>query len=290
MKTPVVAGVIVLVVATTARAAPTRAECIAASEDAQLMKIKSQLRAAREKLVVCSDDACPKIVKQDCSNWLDEVDRAMPTIVFGAHDARGRDLTDVRVTMDGTPLADHLDGKAIAIDPGQHTFHFEMEGAPARDEQLVVREGDKNRNVTVTLGEPFAAHIEPPPVQKPTPPVWIEQPPPPKDERHGPSVATWIVGGLGLATLAAAGAVGTIALVRRSSLYDSCGSKGTCQPSDVDQVYTLYDLSYGGAAIGGALVVTSIVLFFATKVSSKPSNKFGGASAFITPFGVTGRF
>ncbi len=102
------------------------------------------------------------------------------------------------------------------------------------------------------------------------------------------------MGGLGLATLAAAGIVGTVSLLQRSSLYNSCGSTGSCQQSDVDQVYLLYDLAYAGAAIGGTLVVTSIVLFFATRS--------GGArtGALIAPtvdvarsgatFALTGRF
>jgi len=97
--------------ASVASAAPTRDECLKASEDAQLLRIKTQLVAAREKLLVCSNDACPKLVKKDCSDWLDEVDHAMPTIVLGARDPDGADLVDVHVTLDGNPLADRLDGK-----------------------------------------------------------------------------------------------------------------------------------------------------------------------------------
>jgi hypothetical protein len=248
----------VVAVASPALAGPTRGECIAASEDAQTKKMNGQLRSAREKLVVCSSEACPKLVKKDCSGWLDEVDRAMPTVVFGVRDGHGTDLTEVRVSMDGAPLVDHLDGKAVAVDPGQHTFAFESSGLPSREDKIVVREGEKNRIVSVTLGAAAQPTQGPQPTSEPQAPV--EAP-----ASRAPSVATWIVGGLGLATLAAAGIVGTVSLLRRSDLYNTCGAAGQCQQSDVDAVYTLYDLSYGGAALGGALVVTSIVLLFTTR-------------------------
>ncbi len=115
---PLLVALAIAFAARGAGATPTRAECVSASEDAQLMRIKGQLRAARANLLVCSQDDCPKIVKQDCTGWLDEVDRAIPTVVLGARDARGQDLTDVHVAMDGTSLALRLDGKAIPVDPG----------------------------------------------------------------------------------------------------------------------------------------------------------------------------
>jgi hypothetical protein len=246
--------------ASNARAEPTRNECIQASEDAQLLRIHTQLVAARKKLVTCSNPACPKIVQKDCSNWLDEVDRAIPTIVLGARDPRGHDLTDVHVTLDGAPLVDRLDGTAVAVDPGAHTLRFEAPGQPAHEEKIVVREGEKNRIVSVLVGEPLP--VQPKPSElSPLSPVA----PPSAERTRGPSVATWILGGLGLATLAAAGAVGTASLVQRQNLYDSCGSTGSCQQSDVDSVYLMYDLAYAGAALGGALVVTGIVVGLATR-------------------------
>jgi hypothetical protein len=274
---------LVLTAAGAANAGPTRKECIQASEDAQLLRIKAQLVSARAKLVECSSDACPKVVRKDCSGWLDEVDRALPTVVLGARDSRGKDLTDVHVTLDGAALVDRLDGKAVAIDPGAHTLRFETAGEPAHEEKIVVREGEKNRIVSVVIGKAAPGPSQPVPV------VVTVGPTPPAQEGRAPSVATWIVGGVGLATLAAAGIIGTASLVQRQNLFDSCGSTGSCQQSDVDQVYLMYDLAYGGAAVGGALVLTGVVLFFATRPGARRTT-----GVLVTPslggVSVLGRF
>ena len=267
----------VFLAASLANAAPMRDECAKASEDAQLLRIKTQLVAARDKLVLCSNDACPKLVKKDCSQWLDEVEHAIPTIVLGARDPDGKDLVDVHVALDGNALADRLDGKAISVDPGSHTLRFEA-GGQVREEKIIVREGEKSRVVSVVLGEPKPV---PPVVVATRPPPLVAIVEPPTTTSHAPSAATWVFGGIGLATLAASGAVGAFSLVRRQNLYDSCGAAGACAQSDVDQVYLMYDLAYAGAAIGGAFLLTGVVLFFTTR---PPSHVTANASGLRVTF------
>src|SRR5580700_6433528 len=90
-----------------ARAAdPTKQECVAANDAAQDLRQSGKLRQAREKLAVCAAASCPGIVRDDCTQRLAEVDSAMPHIVFSARDPAGNDLVDVKVTIDGAPLAD----------------------------------------------------------------------------------------------------------------------------------------------------------------------------------------
>lgn len=232
-----------------------RDECIAASEDGQLAKVKGQLRAAREKLLACADKTCPGAVRKDCEAGLTELERLIPTVVFGAKDGQGKDLVDVKVSFDGAPLLERLDGKAVEVDPGEHTVLFEAEGLPPHEEKLLFREGEKARIVVATLAKKEA----PKPKPKPKPRA-----------AAGPSTATWIVGGIGAAALAGAGVVGFVALQERSSLYDSCGKAVTCSQDEVDSVYRLYNVSYVAAGIGGALLATSAVMYFTT---SKPATE-----------------
>jgi hypothetical protein len=42
-----------------------------------------------------------------------DLERAQPTVVFDVKDDAGNDLTDVKVTVDGNPLADKLTGTAL---------------------------------------------------------------------------------------------------------------------------------------------------------------------------------
>jgi hypothetical protein len=130
---------------------PTKQECVSANESAQELRDAGKLREARARLATCIAQSCPAPVREDCSQRLDEVDKAMPSLVFEARDESGRDLSAVRVTMDGEPLANNLDGAAIAVDPGQHRFAFEAAGLPIATKTLLLVEGDKRRHERVAL-------------------------------------------------------------------------------------------------------------------------------------------
>jgi hypothetical protein len=78
----------------------------------------------------------------------------MPKIVFEATDGDGADLTVVVVSVDGTVLTERLDGSALAIDPGQHTFRFETAGQPALEKTYVISEGEQARHERIVLGSP----------------------------------------------------------------------------------------------------------------------------------------
>lgn len=243
--------------------------CVNASEKAQQLKNAGKLSEAREQLVVCGREVCPKLIQQDCSEWMRELLSSLPSIVPGARDKKGRDLVDVRVIVDGKVVTDTLDGKPIALDPGVHRFRFETKHAPPIDEQVVVRQGEKNRILTVTFATPD---------DKST----VTGPPPPKeDSGKGAPIAAYIFGGAGLV-------VGTVALVidlgansDARTLRDTCAPN--CQQKDVDDVDSRYTLAGVTAGIGGALFLTGVVLLVVHL--SEPSGKSNASSApsWITP-------
>ena len=85
---------------TPARADEAVLECVKAAEDAQSQRSNHQLRAARLKFLLCAQQTCPAVVRNDCAGWLADVDKVMPSIVVQARDTRGVELTDVRVVVD----------------------------------------------------------------------------------------------------------------------------------------------------------------------------------------------
>jgi len=124
--------------------------CNAAYQDAQVARDAHKLLKAREQLRVCASASCPGFITKDCTEWLKDVEPRIPSVVFTAKNAAGADVTDVKVTMDGAPLADKLDGIAIEVDPGSHTFGFEgSEGT--REKKVLVPEGAKAQNVSVSF-------------------------------------------------------------------------------------------------------------------------------------------
>jgi len=138
----------------------TKKECVAASERAQTQRDDGRYRAARESLMRCSRDVCPKVVAQACARWLQELDPLVPTVVLGATDEKGNDLTDATVSLDGQPFATRLDGKPLEADTGEHVFRFGRAGSVPAELKVVLKAGEKARVVTVTL---HAAPEEPPP-------------------------------------------------------------------------------------------------------------------------------
>ncbi|HEY4157565.1 MAG TPA: hypothetical protein VGM29_05685 [Polyangiaceae bacterium] len=148
----VLAGALCLLPAR-AEATPSKDECIDANEAAQQFKKTGALGAARAKLAVCLDEQCPGPVRHDCVELMQAVTAAMPTVVLDASDAHGATLRDVHVTVDGQPLLDHLDGSAIELDPGEHSFKFEAPGQPIDTETVQIVAGQKAQRVHGNLAD-----------------------------------------------------------------------------------------------------------------------------------------
>lgn len=131
---------------------PTKAQCISANEKADNLRKSGQLRAARASLLVCANPACPRVVRDDCNKNIPDVDASIPTLVFTARNGAA-DTSDVAITMDSEVIAKVADGKPVNVDPGQHSFTYTLSGFPPQTEKLVIREGEKNRVVSIQFGD-----------------------------------------------------------------------------------------------------------------------------------------
>jgi hypothetical protein len=163
---------VLLAASTHASADVSKDECVDANAKAQPLRREGKLDAARRQLRICIDKQCPGIVREDCAARLDEIEHAQPTIVFEVKDKAGNDVRAVKIRVDGQPLADTLDGTALAVDPGAHQFTFEVAAHTPVSVSLLLRIGDKARHERVVLAE-----VAPPPA--PSQPVNVE----PKTEK-----------------------------------------------------------------------------------------------------------
>ena len=109
---------------------PTKQECVAANDRAQDLRQAGKLRAAREQLALCVAAAA----RGRCARTALSASPRSPPLSPGSSSPRRTrpetTLESVRVTVDGDPFADRLDGAALDVDPGQHTFRFETPTAP----------------------------------------------------------------------------------------------------------------------------------------------------------------
>jgi hypothetical protein len=229
----------------------TSAACIEANEAAGPLKQSGKLREARASLRLCSSDSCPIAVRKDCIAGATQLDVDVPTITFSVQGPDGNDLSAVTVKLDGQPLLDHLDGKAVDVDPGSHVFRFETAGLPAVEKTIVVSQGVKNRQEQVTLGEPK----RPVPVVVPPP----QRPPAPQSRLRSNGI---LVAGGGLIVLAGGAVAGLVATLEWSAAKDACGSKfpATCTnpslaASDRSATVTAGTVADIALGIGAAMVL-----------------------------------
>jgi hypothetical protein len=184
-------------------------QCLAAAEAGQSQRDDGHYLAARQSFLNCSRDVCPKVIAQSCTQWLRDLVEVAPTVVLGAKDGQGNDLSDVKVTLDGQPFATSLDGKPVATDSGEHVFRFEREGSLPAEMKVVLRVGEKARVVTAVLQS--AKETPPPPEPSKNPPE-PEAPPPPEPLMSAHHVTAGV---MAIAALASAG-VGAFFLAQSS--------------------------------------------------------------------------
>jgi hypothetical protein len=278
--------------ASTARADEpvTPQRCNAAYELAQVMRRDHKLVAAREALLTCSQPKCPGAIVQDCGPWLREVESGMPSVVFVARDATGKDVPAVKVSVEGTVLATRLGGSALAVDPGERTFTFEPEHGKRVDLKLIVNMGEKNRLVVVTIADEVAA-----PATTSTTSPTLPTPPPPAEGERGSLVPAIVVGGLGVAALGASLGIYLDAKGGLNKLRDTCAP--TCATADVDSLKTkgiLSDVAFGVGLAGLGAAGVMILLRAPAKAATPAATTglqwtltptAGGAAA-----GLSGRF
>ncbi|MFO0667275.1 MAG: hypothetical protein U0174_25215 [Polyangiaceae bacterium] len=136
--------------ASSAIAAPAdREACLNSSEQGQKLRQQGKLQDAQKQFQICAQRECPGVVQRDCTQWLQEVSSALPTVTLSVQDEKGRDVIDVQVSIDGKNILSKLDGKTIPVDPGVHTFKFEVEGKAPIEERVLISEGDKAKKVSV---------------------------------------------------------------------------------------------------------------------------------------------
>ena len=146
-----------------ARADITKAQCIEANTKGQDLRRDGNLAAARDVFRTCAVASCPALLRDDCTRRIDEIERVQPTIVFDAKDASGRDVSVVKVTIDGKPLADRLAGTPLQIDPGEHVFAFQVPGQAPVTQTFIIKENERDRRERVVLGGPAPGSSVPSP-------------------------------------------------------------------------------------------------------------------------------
>ena len=239
-------------------AAPSsaRAQDAAACRDgydrSQVSRDAGKLLEARKLLQQCSGAGCSAFVQKECVGWLEDVEARLPSVILSAKEAGGADLVDVAVTIDGQQGPRKLDGRSLDVDPGDHTFVFQLADGRKAEQRVFVREREKAKVIAVTIGgsRELAKPVEPsPPKEAPA-------------ARGGASpleVVGFIAAGVGVAGLA----VGTIFGLNASSKLSApqCDTAAkVCDPGVIDDAKSAATVSTIGFVAGGVLLAGGVTL------------------------------
>ncbi|WP_394830289.1 hypothetical protein LVJ94_27650 [Pendulispora rubella] len=177
----------------------------------------------------------------------------------------------VEVRIDGVPLAREAWDVATPVDPGPHEIVVGRPGLPTWNRSVVLREGE-TQDITVDnvdTSTPPAVIISPAPAPAqegaPEPPksVWADVPVEPMP--HGKrSTAFYVVGGIGLASLATSAVTGIMALSLHSKSEETCvADRNYCvDPDGIDRANRARTFAWvsTGTLIGGATAIAVALL------------------------------
>jgi len=225
-----------------------KSACLDAVQKGQTLRDAHKLVEARDQFRVCARAECPDVVKGDCTTWVGELDKAVPTVVLAAKDGAGKDALDVTVSADGRPIASTLDGEAVAVDPGMRTFRFVRADGSTATEQVLVKEGDKLKTVAVVLSP------GPPPVSAPAPaPTPVPSPGAPMSTQR---LVAYVVGGAGIVMAGVGIGVGVAAKSEDSAAKNETGLQQYNDSKSAVNEGTAASVVLGvGAAVAAAGVV-----------------------------------
>jgi hypothetical protein len=295
MKALPLAAIVLVCLAANHRAVADdgKAACFDAAEKGQALRAAHKLVEARDQFRACARETCPTTVRGDCLGWLDQSDKSIPTVVLSAKDPAGNDVFDVTVTLDGAPLATKLEGVAIPVDPGAHTFRFQWADGTAKERQVLVPEGQKDMIVAVSLAPPGGAPLQPQPqpLSPPIPPI-LEPPPVRPAASSGVPWHTvgWIAGGTGVAGLAIGGIFTGLTLSDKSAAGCNETTKTCTHYVSLSNARTVAPVAGAGLIAGGALVVTGALLLLLTNPSKEvpPGGQTAGFALAPTAVGHGG--
>jgi hypothetical protein len=262
----------------------TKDQCISADSSAQDLRRAGKFAAARDALRQCSDPGCPAIIRDDCTQLLDELSKAQPTIIFDLKDGAGRDLTDVTATNDGQPVAHALDGSSLRIDPGTHTFVFIEPGQEAVTRTYVIKEGEKDRRERIVIGPPPATAAAPVPSAAPTA-ATAAPAATPQSGMGTQRLIGLVVGGVGVVGVGLGAVFGAMTMSAASTQKSACPSATNCpnygQASSAhsggETDATLSTVSF---IAGGALLASGVILFF---TAPHPKEQAPSVALAVTP-------
>ena len=199
--------------------------CMAAASKGQELRDEGKLVDAKPFFQQCAESSCPAPIPGYCAEWLGDLNKKMPTVVFRASDESGRDIADASAEIDGKRTVP-VDGRAVEIDPGKHSIKITRAGSKPFEDVIIVAQSEKDRIVVAKLAAAAAQPVVVAPVKK-------EEPAKSGGGIPTATIVSWGIGGVALLSFAG---FGLKARVDYDDYEARCGNR--CAESERDTVAT----------------------------------------------------
>ena len=247
-------------------------QCVSASNKGLDLRKQGKLTEARQMLASCAAPSCGAEISAVFQRRITEINAVMPSIIFLPRDGAGKDMLDVKMTVDAEGPGVVLDGRPVPLDPGPHSFKFEVRGTAPVTRSFMVAEGAKDRLEVIEMA--------PADTKRRTMLVSTVPDVSPTSGTGQRTAGYWIVGG-GVAALAAGTVFGLMAASSESTQKSDCTSSTVCTNYDKalsahNDSVTFGTVSNIAFAVGGVAVATGMVL-----VLTAPASKAATGSSAL---------
>lgn len=240
------------------------AACKDGYDRSQVLRDEGKLLEAQKLLRQCSS-ACSAFVQKECAGWLEDVEARLSSVLLSAKDGAGAELVDVTVSIDGKEVTRKLDGRTLDVDPGDHTFVFQLADGRKTEQHMLIREREKGKIVAVTIAAPQPAPVA---LEKPVPsPGAGQQAVPAVPAEKAPTTSAgsplklvgFIAAGVGVPGLAVGTIFGLQAMSKLSAPQCNDSSK-RCVPGVISDANSAATVSTIGFIAGGVLVAGGVTM------------------------------
>ena len=252
--------------------------CVSEHDSARQLRLEEHWLDARAAMTACASDRCPLAISADCRGWLDELNRALPTLLVLVERADGLPVRPVGVELDGEPVQLPDPPAPVELVPGAHRLRVTFAGQPAINRDITLLQGEKNHVERILLELPPARALGPHPDTTP------------RSERPVPA-ATYLLSAGALAAFAGSTAWLVSALRERSDARAYCAP--TCDPSvrkSIERRLVLADVSGGVGISLGALALYTFLRRPTLKIDAQLSGPSVLPTANGLELGWQGRF
>ena len=222
------------------------ASCVAAHDQARLLRVNEEWLPARAAMSSCADPSCPLTLRSDCSAWLEELAAVLPTLLIVVERDDGGERP-VRLEIDGHAREVPADVAPIELLPGRHTLRFSLAGYPPVDAVVELAKGEKNRVVRAR----FVHERQPAPAPPAATQLVRERPIP---------LVTYLAAAGALVAGVTSGALLASALSSRADARERCAPE--CHDGEREAIDTrllVADIVGGaGLVLGGVAVYTYV--------------------------------